>query len=136
MEPIMKTTLFALSCLTLFACATVYTPRVFYNYVEVLNQTGGTINNVDLQIGDSRNLHCDTVTKKRICYKRFGRHRYPQQPLELSWQDSAGELQARQLDPPIPATLSSGVSARVLLEINADGSVKIEFREDDFSIRS
>ena len=133
----MKTTLFALSCLTLFACATAYTPRVFYSYVEVLNHTGGTINNVNVQVGaNGPNVHCDTVTINRICYKRVGKRRYPQQPIELSWQDSAGELQSRQLDPSIPLTLSPAMSSRVLLEINADGFVKVEFREEGYKIRS
>jgi hypothetical protein len=129
----MKTTLFALSCLTIVACATGYTPRVLYGYVEVANHTGGTITNVELQVGaDGRNLRCDAVTKNRICYERFGRRRYPDQTIDLSWQDSAGELQSRQLNPKIPMTISSGVPQRLLMRIKEDGSVEVEFRSDYF----
>ena len=129
----MKTTLFVLSCLTLVACATGYTPRVFYSYIQIANHTGDTINNVELQVGaDGRNLRCDTVTKNRICGVRFGRRRYPQQTLDLSWQDSAGELQSRQLDPRVPAYVSSANPQRLLMRIKEDGSVEVEFRSDGF----
>jgi hypothetical protein len=133
----MKTALFALSCLTIVACATGYTPRVSYSYLEIANHTGGTINNVELQIGeDGRNLRCDTVTKNRICSDRFGRRKYPHQTIDLSWQDSAGELQSRQLNPKVPATLSPTKPQRLLMRIKEDGSVEFEFRSDTFGLNS
>jgi hypothetical protein len=129
----MKTALFALSCLTLVACATGYTPRVFYSYIQIANHTGGTINNVELQVGtDGRNLRCDTVAKSRICDDRFGRRKYPNETIDLSWQDSAGEVQSRQLNPKVPATVSSAKSQRLLMRIKEDGSVEFEFRSDSF----
>ena len=129
----MKTALFALSCLTLVACATGYIPRVLYSYIEIVNHTDDTINNVELQVGaDGRNLRCDTVAKNRICHERFGPRTYPHQTIDLSWQDSAGELQSRQLDPKVPATASPGNSQRLLVRIKEDGSVEVEFRSDGF----
>lgn len=131
----MKTALFALSCLTLVACATGYTPRVLYSYIEIVNHTGDTINNVELQVGaDGRNLRCDTVTKNRICQERFGPRTYPHQTIDLSWQDSAGELQSRQLDPKVPAWVNSGTSQRLLMRIKEDGSVEVEFRPDQLRL--
>ena len=131
----MKTALFALSSLTLVACATGYTPRVSYSYLEIANHTGGTINNVELQVGaDGRHLRCDTVTKNRICHERFGRRRYSNQTINLSWQDSAGELQSRQLDPKVPATVSPTKPQRILMRIKEDGSVEVEFRSDSFGL--
>jgi len=133
----MKITLFALSCLALVSCATGYTPRMFYSNIEVVNHSGETISNLEVQIGaDERILRCDTVTKNRICYERFGRRYYPRQTIELSWQDSAGKMQSRQLEPSVPVTLSPAVPMRILLEINADGSVEVEFREDNVRVRA
>jgi hypothetical protein len=133
----MKTTLFALSCLTLVACAMGYTPRMYYSYIEVLNRGADTISNLEVHIGaDGRSLRCDTVTKNRICYERVGRRLYPRQTIELSWQDSAGKLQSRQLQPSLPLTLSPALPMRILLQINADSSVEVEFREDDFRVRA
>jgi hypothetical protein len=133
----MKTTLFALLCLTLVSCAIGYNPRMFYSYIEVANHSGDTISNVELQMGaDGRYLRCDTVTKNRICHERFSKRRYPQQIVELSWQDSAGKLHSQQLNPSIPATLSPGNSMRILFKIKADGSVKVDIREDQIRMRS
>ena len=128
----MKATLFALSCLTLFSCATGYAPRTYYNYIEVANHSGTTISNVELQIGaDGRNLRCDTLTENRICEDRFGKLLYPRQAIELSWQDSAGQTQTRQPDPMLPATLSPALALKILLSIKEDGSVTVVFRQEE-----
>jgi hypothetical protein len=133
----MKAALFALSCLTLVACATPYVPRVLYSYIEIVNHTDDTITNVELQVGaDGRNLRCDTLTKNRICHDRFGPLRYPHQTIDVSWQDSAGELQSRQLDSKVPAWVNSGTSQRLLIRIEEDGSVEVEFVPDGHRLGS
>jgi hypothetical protein len=128
----MKITLFALSCLTLVACSMGYAPRMYYSYIEVANHTGTTITNVELQIGvDDRNLRCDTVTKNSICEERFGKRRYPREIIELSWQDSAGQPQTRQLDPVLSVHLSPTFGMKILLKIKEDGSVTVDIRQDE-----
>jgi hypothetical protein len=129
----MKSILLLLSCLSLASCATGYNPRFYYNNIEVVNLTGGTITNEEVIIGETaRNLRCDAVTKNRLCQERFGGRPYPGQAIQLSWQDSAGNPQSRQPNPSIPATLSPGLSLRVMLEIHEDGSVKAGFKQEDF----
>ena len=132
----MKITLFALSCLTLVACSIGYAPRMYYSYIEVANHTGTTISNVELQIGaDGRNLRCDEVTKNKICQERFGKRRYPREIIELSWQDSAGQSQTRQLDPVLSAHLSPAFSMRILLNIKEDDSVTVDLIQDNSAAR-
>ena len=129
----MKSILLLLSCLLLASCATAYNPRFYYNNIEVVNLTGGTITNVEVIIGETaRNLRCDEVTKNRLCQERFGKRPYPGQAIQLSWQDSAGNPQSRHPNPSIPLTLSPGLALRVMLEIHEDGSVKAGFKQDDF----
>jgi hypothetical protein len=128
----MKITLFALSCLTLVACATGYAPRLYYSYIEVANHTGTTISNVEVQIGaDGRNLRCDELTKNRICQERFARRPYPRQIIEVSWQDSSGQSQTRQVDPVLSAHLSPAFQLKILLNIKEDSSVTVDLRQDD-----
>ena len=128
----MKITLFALSCLTLVACSIGYAPRMYYSYIEVANHSGATISNVELQIGaDGRNLRCDEVTKNRVCQERFGKRRYPREIIELSWQDSVGQSQTRQLDPMLPAALSPAFALKILVKIKEDGSVTVDIRQDE-----
>ena len=131
----MKSILLLLSCLSLASCATGDNPRFYYNNIEVVNLTGGTITDVEVTIGETaRNLRCDAVTKNRLCQERFGQRPYPAQVIEVSWQDSAGNPQLRQPNPSIPATMMPGRTLRVMLEIHEDGSVKAKFRQDDFRL--
>jgi hypothetical protein len=133
----MKTLLVTLCCLTLAACAGGYNPRYYYSIIEVANLSGGAIANVEVQIGaDGRNLRCETVAKNALCYERFGKRPYPQQDIELSWQDSDGNPQSTKVNPHLPATLTPSWALRIMLDIREDGSVKAYFKQDDFRVGS
>ena len=128
----MKTLLIMLSCLTLAACAGGYHPRYYYSNIEVANLSGGAITNVEVQVGaDGRNLRCEAVAKNALCQERFGKRPYPQQDIQLSWQDSDGNAQSATVNPHLPATLTLSLSLRIMLDILEDGSVKAYFKQDD-----
>jgi hypothetical protein len=129
----MKTITLLLSSLVLVSCAVGYNPRYYYSNIEVANLSGGDISNVVIQIGaDGRTLRCEFVVKNALCQERFGKRPYPQQAIELSWQDSAGNAQSGQVNPQVPVTFSPVLSLRVLVDIQEDGSLKAQFRQDDF----
>lgn len=126
----MKIISLALISLLLAACSsTGYSPRFHYNYIYVANLTGSTISNVALQVGE-RDLRCDTVDVNKICDQRFATRPYPQQAMQLSWEDGDGKQQSQQLNPTIPATMAPSVPLHVALDIHADGSVSTNFRQD------
>jgi hypothetical protein len=128
----MKTITLLLSSLTLAACAGGYNPRFYYSNIEVANLSGGAITNVEVQVGaDGRNLRCETVAKNALCQERFGKRPYPQQDIELSWQDSDGNPQSTRVNPHLPATLVPSWALRIMLDIREDGSVKAYFKQDD-----
>ena len=128
----MKTLLIMLSCLTLVACAGGYNPRYYYGNIEVANLSGGAITNVEVQVGaDGRNLRCEAVAKNALCQERFGKRPYPQQDIELSWQDRDGNPQSIAVNPHLPATLTLSLSLRIMLDILEDGSVKAYIKQDD-----
>jgi len=128
----MKTLLVTLFCLTLAACAGGYNPRYYYGNIEVANLSGGAITNVEVQVGaDGRNLRCEAVAKNALCQERFGKRPYPQQDIELSWQDSDGNPQSIAVNPHLPATLMTSLSLRIMLDILEDGSVKAYIKQDD-----
>jgi hypothetical protein len=121
-----------LSCLALAACAGGYNPRYYYSNIEVANLSGGAITNVEVQVGvDGRNLRCETVANKALCQQRFGKRPYPQQDIELSWQDSDGNPQSTRVNPHLPATLTSSWALRIMLDIREDGSVKAYFKQEE-----
>lgn len=126
-----------LASLLLSACGFSYNPRYYYNNVEIANLTGDTIRDLRVQIGiDGRVIACDEVTDKRLCQQRFGKRPYPQDLVDISWRDTAGQQQSRQINPSIPLTLTPSLALRLVLEINADGSIKAYFRQDDFRFGS
>ena len=133
----MKMITLLLSSLVLVSCAGGYNPRYYYSNIEVANLSGGDIGNVVIQIGaDGRNLRCEAVAKNALCQERFGKRPYPQQTIELSWQDSAGNAQSGQVNPKIPVTFSPALSLRVLVDIQEDGSLKAQFKQDDIRMGS
>jgi hypothetical protein len=128
----MKTITLLLSSLVLASCAGGYNPRFYYSNIEVANLSGGAITNVEVQIGaDGRNLHCETVAKNALCQERFGKRPYPQQDIELSWQDSDDNPQSTKVNPHLPATLVPSWALRIMLDIREDGSVKAYFKQDE-----
>ena len=128
----MKKLLITLSCLILAACAGSYNPRFYYSNIEVANLSGGAITTVEVQVGaDGRNLRCETVAKNALCQERFGKRPYPQQDIELSWQDSDGNPQSIRVNPHLPATLIPSWALRIMLDIREDGSVKAYFKQDE-----
>jgi hypothetical protein len=131
-----KTITLLLSSLTLAACTGGYNPRYYYSNIEVANLSGGAITNVEVQVGaDGRNLRCETVAKNALCQERFGKRPYPQQDIELSWQDSDGNPQSTRVNPHLPATLIPSWALRIMLDIREDGSVKAYFKQDDDLVR-
>jgi len=120
-----------LSCaLLVAACSVGYAPRYYYSNIEVANLTGGAISKVKIDTGE-RELSCASVAINTLCQQGFAKRPYPQQELQLSWQDSDGQQQMQKPNPPIPATSSPSRSLRLVVEINADDSVRAYFKQDN-----
>ena len=121
-----------LLALTSVACVTTYKPTYDYNEIQVVNLTGATITDVNLRVGGSeRSLSCDEVLKNALCDDRFGKRRYPQQGLELSWVQADGKQQSQQLAPAIPAYFVTAFPLRIILETREDGTAKAYYEQDE-----
>jgi len=118
--------------LTGVACAMTYNPIYYYNETQVVNLTGGSITDVNLSVsGRERTLGCAEVLKNALCDDRFGKRRYPQQGLELSWVDGDGKQNSQQLNPAIPAYFVTAFPLRIMLEVLEDGSVKAYYEQEE-----
>ena len=130
----MKKLSILLLALTGVGCAMTYNPTYFYNEIQVVNGTSGAITGVNLRVGGSeRTLICDEVVKNALCDDRFGKRRYPQQGLELSWIHGDGKQKSQQLNPAVPAYLVTAYPLRVMLEILEDGTVKAYYDQNVMS---
>ena len=113
-------------------CAMTYNPSYFYNEIQVVNLTGGTITEVNLRVGGSeRTLSCAEVLKNALCDDRFGERRYPHQGLELSWVHGDGQQNSQQLNPAIPAYFVTAFPLRIMLEALEDGTVKAYYEQEE-----
>lgn len=109
-----------------------YNPDYYFNYVEVINLSGGPIRDVSLRVnGSPRALDCERVNANAICETRFGKRRYPQQGIDLSWTHPDGSAKSETLSPAVPVTFYSGLPLQVYLEIRENGSVKAYYKQEE-----
>ena len=127
----MKQILLALGGLALAGCSG-YNPAYFYNEVHVHNLSGGSIEDVNVIVGEKgRRFSCEQVNKNALCDDRFGKRRYYQDGIELSWTHPDGIRMSESMNPDIPIYSVSGVPLRVIIEVREDGSVKPYFEQDE-----
>jgi len=128
----MKKHLVVLLSLSALACATGYNPTFYFKEVQVVNLSAGRIADVRVGfVGSPRTLACDEVAKNAMCADLFGRRFYPQQGIELSWTHTDGSRKSGLFAPTIPATFNSSFALRIVMLVNADGSVKSFYEQDE-----
>lgn len=128
----MKKSLMVVLGLSMLACAMEYDPRYYYSEIQVVNLTSAAITDIEVGlVGTSRPLACEEVLKNAMCANRYGRRLYPQQGIELSWIHTDGSQKAEQFSPAIPMTYNSAFPIRIVMEINADGSVKPFYEQEE-----
>ena len=127
-----KLSILLLSLLTVACVTGGYNPRYYYNEIQVVNLTGGTIVDVKVQIGESgRTVSCDSVLKNTLCDERFGKRRYPQQGIQLSWTHTDGSQKSQLLTPAISVHYFTAFPLRIMLEISENGAVKAYFQQEE-----
>ena len=118
--------------LLLAGCATGYNPPRNFNYVQVVNLSGGEIRDVSLTVvGTKKTIACQQVAKNAICDQRFGVRRYPLQGLELGWEHPDGSRKSQALNPPVPAYYYASLPLQIYTEINEDGSVRPFYKQEE-----
>jgi len=114
------------------ACVTGYQPRYYFNEVQVVNLSTAMIEDVRVVIvGSPKNLGCEEVAKNAMCADRFARRMYPQQGIQLSWTHSDGSRKSDLYTSAIPVTYNPVFPLRIVMEINANGSVKLFYEQDE-----
>ena len=128
----MKQLLIAMLSFATLACVTGYNPRFDFNEIQVVNLSAATINDVRVVfVGSPKTLGCDEVAKHAMCADRFSKRLYPQQGIELSWIHADGSRKSDIFSPLIPATYNNAFPLRIVMEVNANGSVKAFYEQDE-----
>ncbi len=114
-------------------CAGTYVPSYSFNQIQAINLSGGAIDDVGLRVaGSDREVACARVVNNGICDTRFGKRRYPQQGLELTWTHPDGSRRNETVAQRVPAYFSSGRPLQVFVEIRADGSLEAYYRQESW----
>jgi len=128
----MKKLILIVLSLSTLACATGYNPRYYFNEVQAVNLTSAMITDVAVGVaGSPKTLACEEVAKNAMCADRFAKRLYPQQGIELSWTHTDGSRKSDSFAPAIPVTYNSAFALRIVMEVNADGSVKPFYEQDE-----
>ncbi len=114
------------------ACAISYNPIHWFNEVQVVNLSGATITDVNVRVLDTtKSYSCEEVAQFALCQDYFGKRRYPQQGIELSWTHPDGSKKSELLGASIPAYYDTPFPLRIVMEIVEDGSVKIFYEQEN-----
>jgi hypothetical protein len=126
-----KLSVLFLSILTV-ACVTGYNPTYWFNEVQVVNLSGSTITEVRVRVVDTKKIYsCEEVAQFAMCRDYFGKRRYPQQGIELSWTHPDGSSKSELLGANIPAYFFPTFPLRIVMEILEDGSVEIFYEQEE-----
>lgn len=128
----MKGILSGLSIALLAGCATGYEPRYYFNELQAVNLTGTEISDVSITVVNSNKVvDCEKAAPSAQCQRKFGKRLYRQEGIQLNWSDAEGNLRSEALQPPIPAYYSTALALRIVMEINADGSVEAFYEQEE-----
>ncbi|HKJ52177.1 MAG TPA: hypothetical protein VKB27_11775 [Gammaproteobacteria bacterium] len=128
----MKRTILLLSAALAAGCTLGYNPSYRFNEVQVVNLSGGSIENVSWRVlGSDKSLQCSQVAKFAMCADYFPGRRYPQSGIEVDWTHPDGERKSALLNPDIPVTFPNAFPLRIVMEIDADGGVKGFYEQDE-----
>ncbi len=118
--------------LLLSACATGYNPSYYYNEILIVNSSRELIQDVTISASESgRQFSCGNIAPLGICSDKFPRRRYEQNPIQINWVFGGNARQTREFVLDVPATMSTGLPLRGVLEISPVGEISAYFDQED-----
>ena len=127
----MKSLILAVAAALLAGCATGYNPSYHFKQVEVVNLAGAPLQNLSWNVvGSGKSMNCSEVAPNAICADYFPQRRYPRAGIELSWTHADGERRSEVPNPAVPAFFYAAFPLRVIIEIDAEGSLNAYYDQD------
>ena len=120
----------------LSACATSYQPTYFFNRILVNNNSDQVIREIAIKATvNGRAFSCTNVAPYGFCENKFPRRRYEYNPIEISWELGDSVKRTQQVTIPVPASFSIDLVLWGEVNINTDGSITAQFKQES-SVRS
>jgi hypothetical protein len=129
----MKNHTILILALLLSACATGYKPAYTYNEILIINGSKELIQDVTISAGTTNRIFsCGNIAPRGICSDKFPPRPYMKNPIRINWVfgNTSGETNEFILQ--VPATFSTSIPLRGVLEINPQGSISAYFQQDTY----
>ena len=117
------------SAIVLSGCAGTYNPRYYIDEIEIVNNTREPVRDISVRAND-RVFGCDNIAPLGICSNRFGRRSFEPGPIEVDWMLGNGARQSRSLTPGVPATFSTGLPLRGVVEFDPEGNIDARYEQE------
>lgn len=127
----MKLLMFLISGALIAGCAGSYDPSYRFKQVDVVNLSGGSLENLSWNVvGSGKTMNCSDVGDNQICADYFPQRPYPRAGIELNWTHVDGERKTEVLNPAVPAYFYTGLPLSIFVEIDPDGALNAFYRQD------
>jgi len=113
------------------ACATSYESPYSYNEILIVNRSRQMIQDVTISAGaTNRTFSCGNIAPLGICSDKFPERRYMKNPIRIDWVFGNTSGQSNEFILEVPATFSTALPLRGVLEISPQGSITAYFQQD------
>jgi hypothetical protein len=122
--------------LLLSSCATSYESLYSYNEILIINRSRELIQDVTISAGEistgetNRTFSCGNIAPRGICSDKFPPRRYMKSPIRIGWVFGNTSGQSNEFVLEVPATFSTEIPLRGVLEISPQGSISAYFQQD------
>jgi hypothetical protein len=116
--------------LLLSSCATSYESPYSYNEILIINRSRQLIQDVTISAaGTNRTFSCGNIAPLGICSDKFPERRYMKNPIRIGWVFGNTSGQTDEFILEVPATFSTALPLRGVLEISPRGSISAYFQQ-------
>jgi len=119
--------------LLLSSCATNYESAYSYNEILIINRSRQLIQDVTISAaGTNRTFSCGNIAPLGICSDKFPERRYLKNPIRIGWIFGNTSGQTDEFILEVPATFSTALPLRGVLEISPQGSISAYFQQGTY----
>jgi hypothetical protein len=119
--------------LLLSSCATSYESPYSYNEILIINRSRQLIQDVTISaVGTNRTFSCGNIAPLGICSDKFPERRYLKNPIRIGWVFGNTSGQTDEFILEVPATFSTALPLRGVLEISPRGSISAYFQQGTY----
>lgn len=113
------------------ACASTGKPDYRYNEIQVVNNSKQVLRDVSIKVlATGAEFGCGNIAPLGLCSNRFGARKYRHNPIRVEWNFGDRARSTDEFNVLVPANYATGVAIQGVVEISADGELKVYFLQE------